>query len=583
MKKDQKARRELEYLEKQFPVIKRDVKASKSGKLWRHETVIRKKIKALRELRGDHLKGYGQVYDGYVELLGEVSERLLENYNQANATAYGFSEVVQGRFRAYLNSGIISVLVTHHIPKMVAAEFNRLLPENPKDGYPEARGMKRRFVLHLGETNTGKTYSALQCLKQSESGVYLAPLRILALENFERLNSQGVPCSLVTGEEEILVEGARHSSRTVEKAELLSGCRVAVIDEVQMLRDPQRGDAWTRAILGLCCPEIHLCGAMHAREQLVRMIQDCGDDFEILEYTRSAPLQIKKAPVRLSDVRKGDALVAFSKRRVLSLSRYYSANGIPNSVIYGDLPPEVRRGQYEAFIGGESQILVATDAIGMGVNLPIRRIVFTETSKFDGEMFRPLFPHEVKQIAGRAGRIGIYDVGYVACMGDDVAFIKNCLQVRDEEIDRAVVGPSEEIMDIGLLPLKEKLALWETREETVSHYRKKDIRDAILILDRLKAYRLPEKTQWRLMQLPFDVNSEELLAQFIRYVEERFVLKAEGLSRPDLSARSLPAYEQYYQKVGLYYSFSKSLGLPFDEQWVYDTRKQISEEISRLL
>lgn len=583
MKKDRRAQHELNYLKKLLPKLKHQAAQTKSGKLWHLESVVRKKLKDLRTLSGLGLGDYRGLYDGYVELLGEVSERLLEHYNKTNKTEYKFEEIVPGNFKSYLNSGIISVLVTNHIPKIVAEQFSRLLPENPKDFYPEARKIKRRFFLHLGDTNTGKTYNALQRLKQSGNGLYLAPLRILALENFERLNSEGVRCNLLTGEEEIRVDGASHSSCTVEKADIDRLYEVAIIDEVQLLADLQRGDAWTRAILGLRCPEIHLCGALSAKEQLIRMIGDCGDELEIREYSRLVPLKVERRNVRPDDVQKGDALVAFSKRRVLELSRYFGERGITNSVIYGDLPPEVRRMQYSAFVSGENQILISTDAIGMGVNLPIRRIVFTDIKKFDGEEVRFLSSQEVKQIAGRAGRIGIYEVGYVACMDEDISFIEDMLRTQDDEIEKAVVGPGDAILDIGILPLKEKLALWSTREEALNYYRKKDVRDYILILDSLKPYKLPEALEWKLMSLPFDVNSEELLEQFITYVEEIFVLKRDRLSRPTLNSFGLSEYEEYYQKVNLYYSFSKALNLDFDEEWVYEERKQISSDINNLL
>lgn len=582
MKKEQRDRQTLHYLGKQLPRLKREAAATKSGKLWRLEAVLRNKLKDLRKTPPGQ-GGYKQIYEGYVALLDEVSERLLEHYNKVNKTDYRFSEIIKGNYGAYLSSGIISVLVTGHIPKIIAGEFSRLLSENPKDDYPEARGLKRKFYLHLGDTNTGKTYNAMKRLMQSENGIYLAPLRILALENFERMNAEGIRCSLLTGEEEILVEGALHSSRTVEKADLKSRFEVAVIDEVQLLSDQQRGDAWTRAILGVLSPEIHLCGAKNVKDQLIRMINDCGDEFEVIEYTRNTPLQIQKAIVRQGNVSRGDALIAFSKRGVLRMSRYYSELGIKNSVIYGDLPPEVRRLQYNAFINGENSILISTDAIGMGINLPIKRIIFTEVKKFDGGEFRFLTSQEVKQIAGRAGRIGIYDVGYVASMSGEINYIEEMLETEDTAVDKAVVGPVEAILKIGGLPLKEKLALWGAREEAIPFYRKKDVRDYILVLEALRHYRLPEAVEWRLMLLPFDVNSESILGQFILYVEECFRLKAEDLSRPEIGLPGLAAYEEYYQKVNLYYSFSKSMNLPFDEEWVYRERKKISGEINRLL
>lgn len=583
MKKDQRAQHEFDYIRRQLPKLKQQAQETKNSKLWHLESVIRGKIKDLKLLPSNNLNDFRNIYEGYIGLFEEVSVRLLDSYNQRNKTDYKFKEIVGGNFKLYLNSGIISVLVTNHIPKMVAEEFNKLLPDNPKDEYPLARKMKRKFYLHLGETNTGKTYNALLRLKQCENGVYLAPLRILALENFERLNSEGTPCNLLTGEEEVLVEGAGHFSCTVEKANIEKLYEVAVLDEIQMIADSQRGDAWTRVILGLQSPEIHLCGAINAKQQLIRMLEDCGDEYEITEYTRLVPLQTEKRNANLNHVQNGDAYVAFSKRRVLSLSSYLTNRGIKNSVIYGDLPPEVRRLQYDSFIKSENHVLVTTDAIGMGVNLPIRRIVFTETKKFDGEEFRLLTSQEVKQIAGRAGRIGIYDVGYVACMDNDITFIENQLLIPDEEIEQAVVGPSEAILNIGLLPLKEKLALWSTREESLNCYRKKDVRDYILILDKLKPYKLQESAEWRLMMLPFDVNSEELLEQFIIYVEECFTLNCDRLSKPQITSYTLSLYEEYYQKINLYYSFSKAMNLDFDESWVYEMRKQVSSEINLLL
>ena len=402
MNKQQKTKLAFQNIKSLYPQLVRSAERSKPGGLWHMESVIRNQIRRLLSLPVPP-PGFQAVFDDYAALLDDVSRRLLTHYNQKNGTDYVFETVLAGKRPEYLHSGLISVLLTHHIPEMVTAQFRRLLPEHPQDEYPQARCIGRNFFLHLGETNTGKTYHALQRLKQCTCGVYLAPLRILALENFERLNSEGVPCSLLTGEEEIRIPGAQHLCCTVEKANLSRCYDVAVIDEAQLAGDSQRGDAWTRAILGLRSPEIHLCGAALAQEQLTSMIRDCGDQYELKEYRRLVPLQVQRAPVKLSAIEKGDALVTFSKRGVLALSRHFAERGMRNSVIYGDLPPEVRRKQYEAFIKGENPILVSTDAIGMGVNLPIRRLIFTDIEKYDGESRRLLTSQEVKQIAGRAG------------------------------------------------------------------------------------------------------------------------------------------------------------------------------------
>ncbi|MDF2838348.1 MAG: putative helicase [Evtepia sp.] len=583
MKKDQKLRLSYKKIKQRYGQLKESSGSSRVRHLWHQDAAIRDQIKRLQELPPHLFPDYPALRSDYIKLLDSVSERLLTQYNQRNHTNYSFQEAVASNPSGYLKSGIISVLVSSHIPQMVSAQFRRLLPKNPAEEYPLARSLNREFYLHLGDTNTGKTYQALQRLKAAHSGVYLAPLRILALENYERLNREGVPCSLLTGEEEFIVEGAKHLCCTVEKAKLRQTYDVAVIDEVQLVSDSQRGDAWSKAIFGLRCLEIHLCGAKLVKDQLLNMIRDCGDTFVLKEYTRLVPLEVEPGPVRLSAVMPGDALVAFSKRSVLRLSQYFTKLGIRNSVIYGDLPPEVRKLQYQSFIEGTNPILVATDAIGMGINLPIRRLIFTEVEKFDGENFRPLTTQEVKQIAGRAGRIGIYPVGYVACLDDQIHFIAEQLSSEDEPIDQAVIGPSEVILEIPLLTLREKLALWSIEPEALPHYRKKDIRNFIVILDVLKEYKLPEAMEWRLMNIPFDVNNQILLSQFIDYVGECFVAQRNELSKPITFCRTCADYEVYYQQVNLYYSFSKALDLPLDDVWVMEKRREISEQIDQIL
>ena len=583
MKKAQKAMREFEKIKEQLYTTSDIVRHTKDAKLWDHESIVRKRLKTLREMERRDSRDFESVNNEYLELFDEISARILNHYNKRKGTDYKFDEIAAADREGYLSSGIIAVLVTSHIPKVIAEEFRRRFPLNPKDEYEDARKLKRAFILHLGETNTGKTYQAIERLKRAENGVYLAPLRILALENYERLNREGVLCDLVTGEEELRTEGARHVCSTVEKLDLGREYDCAVIDEVQMIGNSQRGFAWTRAVLGLRCREIHVCGAMSARNLLVRMLEDCGDAFEIIEYRRDTPLEVSFTPFSLKDAERGDALVAFSKRRVLELSRYYQDRGIKNSVIYGDLPPEVRRMQVHAFVRGKNRILVTTDAVGMGVNLPIRRIVFMDLVKFDGEEKRFITSQEVKQIAGRAGRKGIYDVGYVATAGIDAQFLKENLETEDEPIGQAVLGPSEAIMKIRGLPLREKLALWSTDEERLPYYRKMDVRDYLLILESLRQYKLPEATEFLLMKLPFNAGDTELLACFLDYVDELLIKRRAELTRPKPSGPLLHELEKYYQKLGLYYAFAKNFAAVFSAEWVYAERTKTSERINKLL
>ncbi len=508
---------------------------------------------------------------------------MLDYYNNKNNTDFDFYQVVRGNYNNFLNQGLMTVLTKMHIPKLIAKEFEEKFPTNPKDEYIHTRHMKRKFYIHLGDTNTGKTYNAIERLKTAKNGVYLSPLRILALENFERLNKEGVVCDLLTGEEEIIKVGATHASCTIEKVNLKEHYDIAVIDEIQMISDTHRGMAWSKAVLGLQCDEIHICGASNAKYILEKMLKDCNDEYEIKDYKRSIPLEVEYKNFNYNDVKDGDAIVVFSKKRVLEIAEDYSREGIKASVIYGDLPPEVRRMQYEQFVNKETKVLVTTDAIGMGVNLPIRRIIFMSIRKFDGEEVRELTSQEVKQVGGRAGRIGIYDVGYIAGVGGTADFIKSKLEAEDNIIRKAVVGPSEAILKIKSLPLNEKLALWSTREEKLDYYTKMDISEYILILDKIKKYKLKEEDEWDLLKVPFDVSRDDLMETFLNYVDELFINKQDELFIPQCYTGNLDELEIYYQKVNMYYSFSKIFNLKFDAKWVYDERIKISEAINEIL
>ncbi len=548
------ALREFKKLKSQINQIEEIVHHSKVGALIEQESSIRKKIRLLKEMEKEGFKEYQDVCDRYEEILEDASKRILEDYNKKNNTDFDFYEVVRGNYNTFLNSGVMTVLTKQHIPKLIGEAFEEAFPDNPKDEYMLTRRMKRKIYIHLGDTNTGKTYNAVERLKTAKKGVYLSPLRILALENYDKLNNEGIVCDLMTGEEEIIKENSTHVSCTIEKVNLKQSYDIAVIDEIQMINDTQRGIAWSRAVLGLRCNEIHICGAMNAKELLIKILEDCEDEYEIKEYHRNIPLIVESKNFSYNDVQEGDAIVVFSKKRVLEIAQDYSNKNIKTSIIYGDLPPEVRKMQYEQFINKENKVLVTTDAIGMGVNLPIRRIIFMSIRKFDGEEVRELTSQEVKQIAGRSGRKGIYDTGYVAGVSDTHNFISRKLEVKDEIIKQAVIGPSEAILTIKSLPLNEKLVLWKTRESKIDYYTKMDISEYLLILEKIKRYKLKEEDQWDLLKVPFDVSSEELMNKFLEYVDEVFVAKLDEITKPTCFTGNLDDLEIYYQKINMYYS-----------------------------
>ena len=575
--------REFKKLKGQINNIEEVVYHSKIGALVEHETTVRKKIIQLNTMKNESLKGFDDVYTRYEELLHYISEKLLDNYNKKNGTSFQYKEVIKGNNNLLINSGILTVLIKKYVPKILEEEFERNFPKNPKDEYILARSLKRKFIVHLGDTNTGKTHNAMEKLKKEKNSIYLSPLRILALENFEMLNKEGIVCDLLTGEEEIRSDGATHICCTIERADLNKEYNIAVIDEIQMIGDSQRGAAWSRALLGLRAKEIHICGALNAKYLIKKILDDCEDDYEIIEYKREIPLVVERRNFSYKEVTGGDAIVVFSKKRVLEIAENYSKEGVKTSIIYGDLPPEVRKKQYEQFINNETNILITTDAIGMGVNLPIRRIIFLNIKKFDGRDIRFLTSQEVKQIAGRAGRKGKYDQGYVATVKDNQDFIEDKLIEDDLIIEEAVIGPSEAILNIKGIPLNEKLALWSGREEKIKFYKKMDISDYLFILEKIKRYKLKEIDQWNLLKVPFDISKEELLETFIFYVEQLFIEKVEDISKPECYAGALYDLEIYYQKINMYYSFCKIFGLSYDMEWISSERNRVSEDINEIL
>ena len=284
------------------------------------------------------------------------------------------------------------------------------------DTFPKARHLQRTVTLFVGPPNSGKTHAAFERLAQAFDGAYLAPLRLLALEGRDRLVARGVPTSLLTGEENVPADGARVVSSTIEMVGTNKLIDVAVIDEAQMIFDPSRGWAWTQAIVAVPANEVIIICSAYAVPAIENLLGLCGERCTVKHFERKQHVQLLGAPVAIGSLGLGDAVVAFSRRDVLMLRDQIAASGHPVSVIYGALPPEVRRREAERFASGESHILVATDAIGMGLNLPIRRVLFSTLTKFDGVGDRALSESEVHQIAGRAGRFGMHEEGFAGVL-----------------------------------------------------------------------------------------------------------------------------------------------------------------------
>lgn len=343
--------------------------------------------------------------------------------------------------------------------------------------HSQARTIKRKIVYHMGPTNSGKTYHAIEKLSSVEKGCYLAPLRLLAAELYDTLNQKGAKTSLLTGEEVIEVEGATHYSSTIEMARLTEFFDCCVIDEIQMITDPQRGWAWTRALVNVFAEEIHICGDPSVLKLVEKIVELCGDELVIKKYDRMTKLEINQSPVVLGQLKKSDALIVFSRRNALRYKRDLEKLDFKVSIVYGRLSPEVRREQARKFDQGETDIMVSTDAIAMGMNLPIQRIVFSTLSKHINSVEYPITDSEIKQIAGRAGRYKRFPTGHVSCLtkvDDGLEIIREALTRTLDQKSKCMVGPDLDIYSqvnsalekngLSRLKLSEFLRLFNTMD-----------------------------------------------------------------------------------------------------------------------
>jgi ATP-dependent RNA helicase SUPV3L1/SUV3 len=395
--------------------------------------------------------------------------------------------------------------------------------------FPLARSLKREIVFNVGPTNSGKTYAALKELKDATTGYYLAPLRLLALEGYEALKSDGVKVSLITGEEEIIDEDSTHVSSTIEMMNSQVAVDVCVIDEIQMINDRDRGWAWANALIGIPAKKVILTGSSDAIEAIKELCNYLGETLTIKPFERKNPLEPLEHSTSINQIEKQSAVIAFSRREVLALKQQLSEK-YRVSVVYGNLSPEVRREEARRFREGESDILVATDAIAMGLNLPIKTILFAKDNKFDGLRRRELQPSEVLQISGRAGRYGIEEKGYVGALDRGILDnIKKALTTPLEDIPLpvSVMASLEHVMLIGEIldthNLTSILEFFTENMEFDGPFVAANIDSMIEIANIVDEYKIDLQTRYRLACAPASISSpyiESIMHKYIRLIEQ---------------------------------------------------------------
>ena len=465
-----------------------------------------------------------------------------------------------------------------------------LVPARPEMEFAEVRELARHFILHIGPTNSGKTFQALERLRQAKNGTYLGTLRLLALEVYEQMHGAGVPCTMRTGQECIEEENSRVTASTIEMADFDENYDIAVIDEAQLVADTDRGHSWTKAILGLRAEEIHICMSPAAEQVVCHLIQLCDDTFEVRRYERKTELVCEDRPFAFpDDVQEGDALIAFSKKSVLDVAGRLEEAGIASSVIYGSLPPEIRRRQTRMFNEGMTKVAVATDAIGMGLNLPVRRIVFMQTDKFDGVSRRPLRIPEVKQIAGRAGRFGIYDKGCVSALGErELEYIRTLYRADEEPLTEVNLGFPQVLLDIDA-PLDELMKIWYSVTPS-EPFVKENIDEALYLYEQAKRYKNQidgfenKHLIYKMITCPIDIKDRRVVMLWLDYC--RTYTADVSLEKPAFyrdRKGGIAQYETYYKQLDLYYQFSRRMQKELDEEWLAKQREKTEMRIMSYL
>ncbi len=578
--------------EKRIVTLHKEIQGTKTGKI--RTPHLEEYHRQLRNLLYYALRENNQIAIMRIRDL-MIPELVRLDFGQLEETE---TELITQRFLEYLKEELPYEICQHTLRSLcksyaengIKKEIIGLVQTRPEMEFPETLELERHFLLHLGPTNGGKPYQALSRLKTAQNGVYLGPLRLLALEVYEKMKDMNLACTMLTGEECIFEENSVITSSTIEMLDITQNYDIAVIDEAQMIADEDRGHSWTRAILGVKAKEINVCISPAAEQVISHLIELCHDTFEVRRYERKTPLLCEEEPfVFPDDVREGDALIAFSKRAVLDIAGRLERNDIKASVIYGSLPPEIRRRQIHLFTERQTKVVVSTDAIGMGLNLPVQRIVFMQTDKYDGKSRRNLEIPEVRQIAGRAGRFGIHDAGFVTAMEEEnLLYIRERFAKEDPLITKVSLGFPQVLLEMDE-PLDAVLKIWKS-VETEPPFEKVSIEEELFLYER--AYKERKEIDgfedkhilYRMLTCSVDIKSKDLVDLWLYYCQT--YTADVSLHFPSLMMcreYGLTRYETFYKMLDLYYQFSVRLGKNIDMDRLNREREKTEATIMKLL
>ncbi len=283
---------------------------------------------------------------------------------------------------------------------------------------------KNKITAVLGPTNTGKTYHAIETMLGFESGMMGFPLRLLAREVYDKIIQKINPnkVALITGEEKIIPPNSKYYLCTVESMPIDKDLEFVAVDEIQMCSDNERGHIFTDRLLNLRGEKLTM---FLGSNTIKNIISKLGEDTEFINKKRLSNLSYV-GHKKISRINRKSAIIAFSTEEVYAIAELIRRQKGGAAIVMGSLSPKTRNAQVELYQSGDVDFLVATDAIGMGINMDLENVYFSNIKKFDGKKLRRLKLSEIGQISGRAGRF--LNDGNFGITGD-------CDEIKAEEVE----------------------------------------------------------------------------------------------------------------------------------------------------
>ncbi len=293
---------------------------------------------------------------------------------------------------------------------------------------------KNKITAVLGPTNTGKTHLAIETMLSFETGMIGFPLRLLAREVYDKVIKKisTDKVALITGEEKIIPSNAKYFLCTVESMPIDKYLEFVAVDEIQMCADHERGHIFTDRLLNMRGEKLTM---LMGSNTIKNIITKLDGDIEFINRDRLSKLTYS-GHKKISRINRKTAIIAFSAEEVYAIAELIRRQKGGAAIVMGSLSPKTRNAQVELYQSGDVDFLVATDAIGMGINMDLEHVYFSNLKKFDGKKLRRLNLSEIGQIAGRAGRY--LNDGSFGITGE-------CKEITAEDVDLLESHKFEEI------------------------------------------------------------------------------------------------------------------------------------------